>query len=182
VSGVRCQVSGVRHEELCPYRYPYRTAEGREIRYRDRGSALHNEWITTERKHTTMMELDHQNSPEFWDGQGCTHCKAERYDQAIAAFDRAIALDATYCKAWNNRGNALCGQKKYVAALGSYDKAIALQPSYHQAWFNRGLLLVEMKAYGNAVESFDRAIAIHLDPRYLHAKAGIWLNKQLVTI
>jgi len=93
-----------------------------------------------------MTEFDYpQNSPEFWDGQGCIHCESERYDQAIAAFDRAISLDANYCKAWNNRGNALCGQQNYAAALGSYDKAIALQSDYHQAWFNRGLMLIEMK-------------------------------------
>ncbi|MEX0268147.1 tetratricopeptide repeat protein [Leptolyngbyaceae cyanobacterium UHCC 1019] len=137
----------------------------------------------TKEGYTTMMEFDPpQNSPEFWEGQGRAHCEGDRYAQAIAAFDQAIALNAAYCKAWNNRGNALCGQQKYAAALGSYDQAISLQPDYHQAWFNRGLLLIAMNAYGNAVESFDRAIAIYPDPRYLHAKAGIWLNKKLVTV
>lgn len=131
-----------------------------------------------------MKTVDDQtlNTPEFWDGQGCAFCEAERFEDAIAAFDQAIALDSHFCRAWNNRGNALCGLKRYSDALAAYEKAIALQPNYHQAWFNRGLLLTEMMAYGSAVESFNRAIAIHPDPRYLHAKESIWLNQKLITV
>lgn len=62
-----------------------------------------------------MTALDHHpDRPEFWDGKGCAHCEAEEFADAVAAFDRAIALDANYCRAWNNRANALCGQKKYA--------------------------------------------------------------------
>lgn len=128
---------------------------------------------------TTNIDRN-QNSPEFWDGQGCALCEQEQYVAAIAAFDRAIQLDASYSKAWNNRANALAGMKRYAEALVAYERSIAIQPGYHQAWFNRGLLLVEMMAYGNALASFDRAISIEPDPRYLHAQADIWLKKKLV--
>lgn len=120
-----------------------------------------------------------QSRPEFWDGQGRTYCKSKQYAEAIAAFDKAISLDPNCCSAWNNRGNALCGIQRYAEALACYDKAVAIQPNYHQAWFNRGQLLLEMMAYGNALESFERAIAIQADPRYIHAKAGIYLKRQL---
>ena len=131
---------------------------------------------------SVMNHLDQeQTRPEFWDGQGCVWCEAEQYEEAIAAFDKAIELDANYCKAWNNRGNALCGMKRYAEALASYDKAVALQPDYHQAWFNRGLLLAEMMAYGNAIESYERAIGLNSDPRYLHARDDIWLKRKLIT-
>ncbi len=118
-----------------------------------------------------------QHNPEQWDKEGCSFCEKEQYEAAIAAFDKAIALDPGYCKSWNNRGNALCGLKRYAEALASYDRAVALQPDYHQAWFNRGLLLTEIMAYGNALESYERAIAIHPDPLYLHAVGSIWLKK-----
>ncbi len=130
-----------------------------------------------------MTALDHHpDRPEFWDGKGCAHCEAEEFADAVAAFDRAIALDANYCRAWNNRANALCGQKKYAEALAAYDRAVAIQPAYHQAWFNRGLLLAEMMAYGNAIESYDRALAIDPDPRYLHAREEIWLKQKLIAV
>jgi len=128
------------------------------------------------------MKLDvNHNSPEFWDGQGCALCEKEQYGEAIACFDRALSLDATYCRAWNNRGNALSGLKRYADALAAYEKAVALQPDYHQAWFNRGLMFVEMGAYGNALESYERAIALHPDPMYLHAQEDIWLKRKLFT-
>ncbi|MDX2228403.1 MAG: tetratricopeptide repeat protein [Leptolyngbyaceae cyanobacterium bins.349] len=121
----------------------------------------------------------HQTSPEFWDGRGCTLCETAQFGAAIAAFDRAIALNPQSCKFWNHRGNALCGLQRYAEALTAYETAIALQPDYHQAWFNRGLLLAEMGAYGNAVASYDRAIALHSDPRYLHARQDIWIKENL---
>lgn len=119
-------------------------------------------------------------SPDFWDERGCALCVAEQYRDAIAAFDRAIALNPTHSRAWNHRGNALSGLHRAAEALVAYDRAVAIQPDYHQAWFNRGLLLAEMMAYGNALASYDRAIALHLDPRYVHAREAIWLKKKLV--
>ena len=126
----------------------------------------------------TNLEPNHAR-PEFWDRQGCTLCTQEQWTAAIAAFDRAIALDSNYCQAWNHRGNALSGNKRYAEALAAYDKAVAIRPQYHQAWFNRGLLLAEMSAFGNAIESYERAIAISPDPRYLHAREDIWLKRKL---
>jgi tetratricopeptide (TPR) repeat protein len=120
-----------------------------------------------------------QDSPEFWDEQGCRLCETAQFAAAIAAFEQAIALDFGYCKSWNNRGNALCGLKRYADALTSYERAIALRPDYHQAWFNRGLLFAEMGAYGNAVESYNQAIALHPDPLYLHARQDIWIKEKL---
>jgi tetratricopeptide (TPR) repeat protein len=127
-----------------------------------------------------INEMDGQDSPEFWDGQGCALCEREAYTEAVAAFEKAIALNPNYCKAWSNRGNALCAMKRHAEALASYDRAVALQPDYHQAWFNRGLLLTDMMAYSNAIESYERAIALHPDPRYVHAKADIWLKRKLI--
>ena len=124
--------------------------------------------------------MNHQNSSEFWDTQGCKLCEQEAYTEAVAAFDRAIALDPKFCKSWSNRANALCALKRYAEALDSYDRAVAIQPQYHQAWFNRGLLFSEMMAYGNAIESYDRAIALHPAPLYIHAKAEIGLKRKLI--
>ncbi|HIK46565.1 MAG TPA: tetratricopeptide repeat protein [Leptolyngbyaceae cyanobacterium M65_K2018_010] len=123
---------------------------------------------------------DHVETAETLNAQGCTLCERGEFKQALAIFDQAIALDGTHCTAWSNRGNALCGLNRYAEALAAYDRAIALNPQYHQAWFNRGKLLAEMGAYGNAIESYNRAIALQDDPRYIHAREAIWLNKQLI--
>jgi tetratricopeptide (TPR) repeat protein len=120
------------------------------------------------------------DTAESWQAQGCACCAAEQYKEAIAAFDRALALAPHNCRTWNYRGNALSGLRRQAEALTCYDKAVALNAVYHQAWFNRGLLLAEMGAYGSALASYDRAIDVHPDPCYLHARADIWLKQKLV--
>lgn len=117
-----------------------------------------------------------------WQAKGCNLCQVEQYQEAIAAFDRALQLEPHNCQTWNYRGNALSALQRPTAALHCYDKATALNSTYHQAWFNRGLLLTEMGAYGSALESFDRAITHHPDPCYFHAKNTIWLKQKLVPL
>jgi tetratricopeptide (TPR) repeat protein len=123
---------------------------------------------------------DHDHSAAALNARGCTLCEQSQFAQALDSFDQALALDNTYCTAWNNRANALCGLNRQADALAAYDRAVALNPQYHQAWFNRGKLLAAMGAYGNAIESYNRAIGLAADPIYLHAKADIWVKKQLI--
>jgi hypothetical protein len=60
----------------------------------------------------------------------------KRYEEAMAAFERAIALRPEYAEAYANRGVAYMDQQRFVEALASYEKAIALKPDYAQAHFN----------------------------------------------
>ena len=60
-----------------------------------------------------------------------------RYDEALAGFDRAIALRPDYAEALNNHGNALQALQRFDEALASYGKAIALKPDYAEAHYNR---------------------------------------------
>ena len=52
----------------------------------------------------------------------------KRFEDALASYDKAIALKPDYAEAYNNRGNALKDLKRFEEALASYDKAIALKP------------------------------------------------------
>ena len=62
----------------------------------------------------------------------------KRSEEALASYDKAIALKPDYAEAYNNRGNALMDLKRPEEALASYDKAIALKPDYAEAYNNRG--------------------------------------------
>ena len=75
-----------------------------------------------------------------------------KYDDAIADFDKAIALDPNDAAAYGNRGNAYYSKGEVDRAIADYTKVIALNPNDAKAYYNRG------NAYDDKGE-VDRAIA-----------------------
>ena len=65
----------------------------------------------------------------------------KRTDEALASYDRALALKPDYAEAFYNRGNALQELKRTDEAVASYDRALALKPDYAEAHSNRGVAL-----------------------------------------
>ena len=54
-----------------------------------------------------------------------------RYDEALAAYDQALALKPDYAEALNNRGSALQQMKRHEEALASYDRALSAPGQPH---------------------------------------------------
>jgi Flp pilus assembly protein TadD len=85
-------------------------------------------------------------------------------DQAIAAFDRAIAADPRSASAYLNRALARQQRGDEVPALADLDRAIALAPRSARLYYHRALLL---RQSGDADRArADEARAIRLDRRY----------------
>jgi predicted O-linked N-acetylglucosamine transferase (SPINDLY family) len=91
---------------------------------------------------------------------------------ALASYDKAIALKPDLAEAYYNRGNALRDLKCPADALASYDKAIALKPDFSEAYGNRGLALQDLKRPEDALASFDKAIALKPDYAEAHNNRG----------
>jgi tetratricopeptide (TPR) repeat protein len=53
-----------------------------------------------------------------WTGQGLVALAEKRYDQAIACFDKAIAINASYDREWYGKGKAL------QTSAGRFDRAL----------------------------------------------------------
>lgn len=88
----------------------------------------------------------------------------QKFDQAIAAFTKAIELDPQYADAYNRRGVAYNWNKDNDAAIADFTRAIELTPKRVQLYLNRGsIYFVEQKRYELAVADFTRAI--ELDPK-----------------
>ncbi len=60
-------------------------------------------------------------------------------EDALAASDRALALQPRQAEADNTRGKALRDLRRFDESLAGFDRAIALRPDYHDAFYNRGL-------------------------------------------
>ena len=73
-----------------------------------------------------------------------------RFEEALASYERALALRPDYAEALSNRGLTLQELKRFEEALASYERALAVQadlaaPHFNEAWlrlltgdFNRG--------------------------------------------
>lgn len=63
------------------------------------------------------------------------------FPEALASFDKAIAINPYDAYTWNFRGVALHELRRYAEAVDSYDRAIALNPKYAEVKLNRKLAL-----------------------------------------
>ena len=103
---------------------------------------------------------------------GALHAGVGQVAEAIACYDRAVALAPDYFEAWNNRGNALRVAGRLDHALKSFDAAIRLKPDYAEAHVNRGIALAQGKRPEEAIASYDRALAINPASAEAHNNRG----------
>lgn len=106
--------------------------------------------------------------------------KAEgRLDEAIAAYEKAIALRPGYDTARNNLALALKQAGRLAEAEAVYREALAHDRGYAAAWLNLGQLLAGQGRHDEAIACFDEALqarpgypAARLDLGATYRKAG----------
>jgi tetratricopeptide (TPR) repeat protein len=89
------------------------------------------------------------------------------FDNAIAAFSRAIALKPDFAEAFYNRGLVWHEKNEPDRAIADFDQAVRFDPLYFAAYFNRGLAYSDGKDYTRALADYNETI--RLNP--LHSKA-----------
>jgi tetratricopeptide (TPR) repeat protein len=86
-----------------------------------------------------------------------------RYHQALADYDRALAVRPDYPEALNNRGVTLQALRRPAEALASYDAALSLRPDFVEALVNRGITHYECRRFEDALTDYNGAIALRPD-------------------
>ena len=82
-----------------------------------------------------------------------------RFDDAVADFDRAIALQPDYAEAHADRAAALANLGRREEALASCDRAIALKPDSPEARFNKGACHLALGDYRTRLGGVRMALA-----------------------
>ncbi len=108
---------------------------------------------------------------EAWANLGLALGALERHGEAVASFDRALAIRPAFAEVLCSRAVALGKLGRHEQALAGFERALALRPGYAEALYNRGVTLGNLGRHVEAVESYDRALA--RDPA--HARA--WNNR-----
>lgn len=88
---------------------------------------------------------------------GNAYLRSGKPDEALAAFDAALALAPQFPEAHCSRGVALQEAGRQDEALAAFDRAIALRAAYPLAHFNRGNALKALGRAEQAVMAYDRA-------------------------
>ena len=97
----------------------------------------------------------------------------ERAQEALAAFDAALAQAPLLAAAWNNRGLALKALGRPEQALDSFARAAALAPGSVEPLNNQGDTLKQLRRHEEAMAIFARALAIDPgDPATLYNRAA----------
>ena len=106
-----------------------------------------------------------------WYRKGDKNLQAQRYGEAIACFDRALAICPKAARVWRNKGMALSRSGNRATAIECYARALDLNPRDSITWFNRGTTVQRMGRHEEALACFDRSTEINAtDP-------DVWCNK-----
>jgi tetratricopeptide (TPR) repeat protein len=97
---------------------------------------------------------------EEWNHRGETHHAMGRYEEAVAAFDQAVAINPGYGEAWKNRGLSLALLGRTDESEASFARAITLNPSDSETFYYQALSRNSTGNRAAAMESLDAAIAL----------------------
>lgn len=99
--------------------------------------------------------------------------------EALACYDKALAIDGNLAEAHNGRGWVLFRLNQYDEAIASLNRALSIKPAYASALANRAVALRELLRFDEAMADCNQAIAMAPDDMSAWlGRAGIWLQTQ----
>jgi protein O-GlcNAc transferase len=102
-----------------------------------------------------------------------------RYQDALAAYDKAIAIKPDLVDAFYNRANVLKSLQRHDDALSGYERTIALQPDHAQAFVARADTFNSIGRFPEALEAFERYLQLAYGPPDAQRETVIALCKGL---
>jgi len=114
----------------------------------------------------------------FWFEKGCAlDVDPQHWHEAVAAYERALALDPDYADAYCNLGAVRYNQDSRAAARRAFEACLARVPDHVEANFNLANVLEEAGEDERALALYRRALAV--DPLYpdLHINLALLYEK-----
>lgn len=93
-------------------------------------------------------------------------------DEALRAYEKAIAADPAFTWPYSNTANVLADQGQREEAVVWYRKAITRNPNHWRAHLNLGMTLMELRRYGEALNPLRTAVALLPDDWTSHSNLG----------
>ncbi|MCU0566306.1 MAG: tetratricopeptide repeat protein [Oculatellaceae cyanobacterium Prado106] len=100
-----------------------------------------------------------EKSPAFaWSNQGKVLTRLGQFTDAIAAYDKAIAIDPNDAITWTGQGEVLEKLRRYEEALTSYTRAVQIKADYSLALVGQCTMMNKTKQYEPAFAACEQAI------------------------
>jgi tetratricopeptide (TPR) repeat protein len=110
-------------------------------------------------------------------GLGLFYASQHRAADAIAEYQRAIAINPQYDDAYSNLGRALAGMGDYAAATPQFEAALRIRPDDVKSLNNYGNVLVLRKRYADAASQYQRLLRLQPDYANAHNNLAVcWKN------
>ncbi|MGB3655188.1 MAG: tetratricopeptide repeat protein, partial [Rivularia sp. (in: cyanobacteria)] len=110
----------------------------------------------------------------FYSNRGILYSNQDKWDLALADYNKAIEINPNYFDAYFNRALVYSLQRQYELALTDYNQAIEINPEYASAYYYRGITYSFHNKYELALADYGKAIVIN--PNYANA----YYNKGLI--
>jgi tetratricopeptide (TPR) repeat protein len=91
----------------------------------------------------------------------------KNYDQAIAAYNKVLAIDPENIEALLCLGEAFNGKEDYDKVIAAYNKVLAIDPEQIYVLLYLGHAYVNKEDYDQAIAAYNKALA--LDPEHIDA-------------
>lgn len=111
---------------------------------------------------------------QAWNEKSFSLSGLGKYEEALAAVNRAVGIRPHYPEAWNNRAVVLWYLERYPEAIAATEQAITLDAAYAQPWATQGAIFRAMGNHSQALNAYEKALLIAPE------NANAWSNKSLV--
>ena len=124
-------------------------------------------WKNGETLWTDVIEKYPGQNVASYSNRGIAYTNTGQWDNALADFTKAIAINPKYPVSYANRGVVYGNLGQTENAIADFTKALEIDTTYKLVLHNRGVAYGETGQYDKAVS--DLLKAIRLDPKYISA-------------
>lgn len=114
---------------------------------------------------TLINESNYLNSttsdPAYWLNIGNKLSISERYNESLAAYNKAIELNKSDDGGWLGSATALESMNRSEDAIKVLDKAIEINPHNFYLWYEKGNLLRHTGKCDEAIKAYNKALEIN---------------------
>lgn len=108
-----------------------------------------------------------------WTLLGNCHEEADRDQEALQAYDAAIAIDPRQHQAHTGKGIVYRKLEDYDSAMASYERAVEIEPKYAEAYSSMAMILIKRKQDQQAVDYALKAYRLESDNPVIAANLAV---------